>query len=477
MINKKVRVRIAPSPTGDPHVGTAYIALFNYIFAKKNKGKFILRIEDTDRARFNKESENGIIKYLKWLNLSWDEGPDIGGSFGPYRQSERSYGDYADLLIKKKKAYLCFCSEDRLKDLRDRQRNLKLPPGYDGKCRDLSPSEIEKLLSERLPYTIRLKMPKTGKIVFKDLLRGNIEFDATKIDDQILIKADGMPTYHLANVIDDYKMGITHTIRAEEWIPSTPKHIILYEAFGWEAPKWVHMPLLRNSDKSKISKRKNDVSLEYYYEEGYLKEAMLNFLALMGYRPSKEEKFSIKDMIDNFDFSKLHLGSPAFDINKLRWLNREYIKSYSIKDLAKELKRYIKDSSITDIKVYMNLIEELRISSYTLKELADNIIIHLERPYTKFKELDSIYNISNKPEFKDVLNVFMGVIISSEKDPLTLIEMLKKSLDLPSKEIFPAIRIAITSLSKGLELVKILKIYGKEELLLRTRKILELLNA
>ena len=272
--NKRVRVRIAPSPTGDPHVGTAYIGLFNYAFAKHNGGDFILRIEDTDRTRFSGDSEQQIFDAMKWLGLNYDEGPDVGGEAGPYRQSERFsiYKDYAEQLVEKGEAYYCFCTAERLQKLRERQAAMKQAPGYDGHCRNLTKEEVEAKLAVGEPYVIRLKMPYEGETVVNDGLRGEIRFENSKIDDQVLLKSDGFPTYHLANIVDDHLMGITHVIRAEEWISSTPKHIQLYKAFGWDEPKWYHMPLLRNADKTKISKRKNPVSLNYYKEEGYLKE-------------------------------------------------------------------------------------------------------------------------------------------------------------------------------------------------------------
>lgn len=257
-MSKDIKVRIAPSPTGDPHVGTAYIGLFNYAFAKHNGGKFILRIEDTDRTRYSQTSEQQIFDAMKWLGLFYEEGPDVGGDFGPYRQSERMhiYADYAKQLVEKGKAYYCFCTQERLTNLRERQIAMKKAPGYDGYCRKLSEDEVQKLLNENTPCTIRLKMPYEGQTIVKDRLRGDVVFDNDKIDDQVLLKSDNFPTYHLANIVDDHLMGITDVIRAEEWISSTPKHIQLYKAFGWQEPNWYHMPLLRNSDKTKISKEK-----------------------------------------------------------------------------------------------------------------------------------------------------------------------------------------------------------------------------
>ena len=303
MSEKRVRVRIAPSPTGDPHVGTAYIGLFNYVFAKHNNGDFLLRIEDTDRTRFSETSEQQIFDMMRWLGINYDEGPDIGGDKGPYRQSERFsiYKEYAEKLVEKGEAYYCFCTPERLQKLRERQVAMKQAPGYDGHCRNLSKEEVEAKLAAGEPYVIRLKMPYEGETIVHDELRGDIVFENSKIDDQVLLKSDGFPTYHLANIVDDHLMGITHVIRAEEWIASTPKHVQLYRAFGWDEPKWYHMPLLRNVDKTKISKRKNPVSMNYYVEEGYLKEGLLNFLALMGWSfGGDKEIFTIEEMVENF---------------------------------------------------------------------------------------------------------------------------------------------------------------------------------
>src|SRR5688500_18614992 len=300
-----VRVRIAPSPTGDPHVGTAYIALFNYCFARKNGGQFILRIEDTDRTRWTKESEDSILRALRWVGLSWDEGPDIGGELGPYRQSERAdiYREHAEILLERGRAYRCFCTADRLAALREEQKREKRNLGYDGLCRGLPAEESRARAAAGEPHVVRLAMPREGKTVVTDMLRGTVEYDNAGIDDQVLLKSDGFPTYHLANVVDDRLMQITHVIRAEEWISSTPKHVQLYAAFGWPEPSWVHMPLLRNADKSKISKRKNPVSVDYYRDAGVLPEALLNFLGRMGWSlPSDpdREKFGLEDMVREF---------------------------------------------------------------------------------------------------------------------------------------------------------------------------------
>jgi glutamyl-tRNA synthetase len=329
-----VRVRIAPSPTGDPHVGTAYMALLNLIFARQRGGRFVLRIEDTDRARFVAESEAMIFEALRWLGLDWDEGPDRGGPFAPYRQSERTplYQQAAEQLLGSGRAYRCFCTPEQLEAMRRAQAAAKQAPRYDRTCRGLAKAEVEARLAAGTPHVVRLAVPTEGATTFRDELRGEIRFDHANVDDQVLLKSDGFPTYHLANVVDDHAMQISDVIRAEEWISSTPKHILLYAAFGWPPPRFWHMPLLRNQDKSKISKRKNPVSLIYYRQAGYLPEAMINFLGLLGGgMPAADdaagEKFSFADMLARFQFDQIRLGGPVFDLEKLRWLNGLYLRT------------------------------------------------------------------------------------------------------------------------------------------------------
>lgn len=338
-----MRVRIAPSPTGDPHVGTAYIALFNYVFARKHGGQFILRIEDTDQTRSTRASEDAILRALKWVGLQWDEGPDVGGPSAPYRQSERTehYKRHAMELVERGAAYPCFATAEELEAMRKEQIAAGKTPQYDRRYRHLPKDEAKARIDRGDPYVIRLAMPLTGQTRFVDGLRGEIVIENATIDDQVLLKSDGFPTYHLANVVDDHLMGISHVIRAEEWIISTPKHIQLYRAFGWEPPQFLHMPLLRNPDKSKISKRKNPVSLDYYRDAGYFPEALLNFLALMGFAfGGDREKFSLSEMIEVFDFSKVSPGEPVFDLQKLSWLNGLYLREMSDADLVRRLRAW-----------------------------------------------------------------------------------------------------------------------------------------
>jgi glutamyl-tRNA synthetase len=325
----QVRTRIAPSPTGAPHVGTAYMALFNLAFARKHGGSMVLRIEDTDQLRSTPESEKAILQALSWTGIKWDEGPDCGGDFGPYRQSERTalYQAETQRLLDEGKAYLCFCSPERLDQLRKEQIANKQTPRYDGQCLSLGPEEIEERKQRGDPYVVRLKVPPQGECRFKDELRGEISIEWAQIDHQIIQKSDGFPTYHLANVVDDHLMEISHVIRGEEWISSTPKHILLYEYLGWEPPVFAHLPLLRNPDKSKLSKRKNPTSINYYRDSGYLPEAILNYLGMMGYTlPDQREVFSFAELSETFDIKRMSLGGPIFDAEKLKWLNGRYLR-------------------------------------------------------------------------------------------------------------------------------------------------------
>jgi glutamyl-tRNA synthetase len=325
----KVRTRVAPSPTGDPHVGTAYMALFSYCHAKASGGEFVLRIEDTDAQRSTPESEAKILESLRWLGLQWDEGPDVEGPFGPYRQSDRAgtYAPYAEELISKGHAFRCFCTKQRLDEMRTQQMSGGETARYDGHCKGLSESASQANIDAGLAHVVRMVIPESGSCIIKDELRGDIEIAWDQVDMQVLLKADGNPTYHLAVVVDDHLMEITDIIRGEEWINSAPKHILLYQYFGWPMPKFIHMPLLRNPDKSKLSKRKNPTSIGYYEAMGFLPEAVLNYLGMLGWSmPDGEEKFTLEEMIAKFDIQRISLGAPVFDVDKLSWLNGRWLR-------------------------------------------------------------------------------------------------------------------------------------------------------
>ena len=339
-----VRTRVAPSPTGDPHVGTAYIALFNRVFAHQQGGQFILRIEDTDQVRSTAESEAMILDSLRWLGLTWAEGPDVGGPYGPYRQSERSaiYREHADQLVAAGHAFRCYRTPQELDQLRQQKAESGNQTALKPSELKLPEDEVQRREASGAPYVIRMMVPEEGKCPIEDMLRGTVELDWAQVDAQVLLKSDGLPTYHLANVVDDHLMKITHVLRGEEWLNSAPKHKLLYQYFGWEMPQLCHMPLLRNPDKSKLSKRKNPTSINYYRRMGYLPEAVVNYLGRMGWSmPDEREKFTLAEMQENFDLQRVSLGGPVFDITKLGWLNGVWIRdSLSVEQLAQRFREW-----------------------------------------------------------------------------------------------------------------------------------------
>jgi len=414
---KKNRVRFAPSPTGFLHVGGFRTALYNFLFARKNKGAFILRIEDTDKKRLVPGAKENLLKTLDWAGLSFDEGPFI--------QSERLeiYQKYAHDLVKNGQAYYCFCEPARLEKLKEGQRAKKQAPMYDRYClRNVSEDEINKNLKNNCSFTIRLKIPENKKIEFTDLIRGKVSIDTSTIDDQVLLKSDGFPTYHLANVVDDHLMEITHVIRGEEWLPSTPKHILLYQAFGWDIPAYAHLPLLLNTDRSKLSKRQGDVAVEDYIKKGYLKEAIINFVALLGWNPgegSTQEIFSIEDLIEKFDLKHVHKSGAVFDLQKLDWLNSLYIKKLSLQKLYEKSLDFFQQKNF-----YQNATKEKKSEEYLKKVLAI--------------EHDRLNNLSEVGEY----NKFFFQDIDYPKELLKWKSMndynLKKSLE-QSKEVLEKI--------------------------------------
>lgn len=477
-----VRTRIAPSPTGDPHVGTAYAALFNYAFARKHDGQFILRIEDTDRVRSNPVSEAMIFDALRWLGLTWDEGPDVGGPFGPYRQSERSeiYRAHAELLVQGGHAYPCFCTKERLASVRARQHaEGSTTVGYDGHCRAIRPDEAARRRRNE-PHVIRLAMARGGAYVVHDLLRGEIAFDSGGIDDQVLLKTDGFPTYHLANVVDDHLMGITHVIRAEEWLSSLPKHVELYRAFGWDPPVFCHLPLLRNADRSKISKRKNPVSLNYYRRAGYLPEALLNYLALMGWAmPDEREEFTLEEFTQSLQIERITLGGPIFDLEKLSWLNGKYVRALTQAQLLGRLRAGpLSDEYLLKV---IPLVQE-RIEK--LEDFADYaqffFVGDLRYDDLAMKEL--VPKGRSPRDAARILRVVLDDCLDSllewdaERLDLTL-RSFCESCGWTPKELFMTVRVAVTGRSASPPLFETMAVLGKETCRRRIRRASEALKS
>ena len=483
MTDKDVRVRIAPSPTGDPHVGTAYVALFNYAFAKRRGGKFILRIEDTDQTRSSAESEEAILRSLKWLGLSWDEGPDVGGDCGPYRQSERSatYKEHAQLLLDRSMAYRCFCTPERLTELRTQQRLEKKNFGYDGKCLELAPEEAARRAAQGEPHVIRLKMPRSGDTVLRDKLRGEVVIANAQSDDQVLLKSDGLPTYHLANVVDDHQMGITHVIRAEEWISSAPKHLRLYEAFGWEPPTFIHLPLLRNNDKnkSKISKRKNPVSLDYYQEVGIFPEAMLNFLGLMGWSFGDDrEKFSLEEMVARFDLTRetMSLSGPVFDLEKLAWLNGLYLRELTDEALVDRLLEWqlgrdfllrlapLARDRIRRLDEFIPLTEYFFSGDLDYSPLGDKLVPKQRKPSETRKMLDKLL------EELDRVRGWTPEVLEP------VFREFGERNEWSTKELFMLVRLSLTGRKASPSLFETMEVMGRERCRRRLRMAAEFLR-
>ncbi len=468
-----VRTRIAPSPTGDPHVGTAYVALFNYCFAKHHGGEFILRIEDTDRERSTPESEALILDALHWLGLVWDEGPDVGGRHGPYRQSERSqiYREHVDRLLADGHAFRCFCTPERLDALRAEQRAANLPLGYDGHCVALPADESARRAGGGEPYVVRMKVPREGQIVVSDLLRGDITFEWSQVDMQVLLKTDGMPTYHLANVVDDHLMGITHILRGEEWIPSAPKHLLLYSYFGWEAPLLCHLPLLRNPDRSKLSKRKNPTSILFYERMGYLHEALLNYLGLMAWSmPSGEEKFTLEEMVAAFDLDRISLGGPVFDQTKLSWLNGRWIRESLDGD---EYARRVRDWAVNpEYLMAIAPLTQQRVE--TLSELGPLTAFFFSGLVDPSPELLVSGKLKEPAAVGRVLDALLervdGVQVWDAASVETAVRDTAADLDVKLRDMLRPVYVAIMNRTSGVPLFDAMAILGKDLVRARLRQ-------
>ncbi len=463
-----VRTRIAPSPTGYPHIGTIYQALFDFAFAKRFAGQFVVRIEDTDRNRLVEDAEKKIFEALDWFGLTENESPRKKGRFGPYRQSQRleTYKKYALELIKKGHAYYCFCTKERLEEVRKIMQAEGKIPMYDKHCRNISKGEAEKKISQSIPWVVRLKVPENEKIIVTDGIRGKIVFESAVIDDQVLLKSDGFPTYHLAVVVDDHLMEITHAVRGEEWISSFPKHFLLYKYFGWKAPTYFHTPLLRNPDKSKLSKRHGHTNVVWYQNQGYLPEAILNFLALMGWsHPQQKEVFSMDEFIRLFDLKDLKPIAPIFDLTKLDWMNGEYIRKSQISKLKSQISKFVGTGYSTDIIEKTILLIRER-----MKKLSDYLFLcefFFQRP--KKYEVD----ISAK---KEVLKKMQDELSKVKKWKAELIgeHMVKlaDTLKIQKGEYFMTLRVAIAGKKITPPLNESMEILGKDECLARLKKLI-----
>jgi len=485
MINEFPRVRFAPSPTGYLHVGGLRTALYNYLFAKSNDGKFVLRIEDTDRNRLVENAVENLINTLKWAGLEYDEGPDKPGEYGPYTQSERLdiYHKYAKKLIENRKAYYCFCSQERLTNLREEQQRLKLPQAkYDKHCLNLTNDEVQNKLADNEPHVVRLNVEPGERVLIDDLIRGRVEFERDVIDDQVLIKADGYPTYHLANVVDDHLMKITHVIRGEEWLSSTPKHVLLYDYLGWEIPKFAHLPLLLNPDKSKLSKRQGDVAAEDYRDKGYLREALLNFVALLGWSMSdNKEFFTMDELVQHFSIDRVHKAGAVFNVEKLNWLNAEHLRAKPADELLAMLKEEMKKGKYADQKFsdeyLLLIIEAMRERVSFIKEYIDNCPYFYEEPQTYDQ---AVIAKRWKEDSADLLIKFSKKIEALEnpikEDYEKALEQVAEENNVGKGKLIHPIRLAVSGVGIGPGMFDLLYILGKEKVLTRIQKALTVLD-
>lgn len=486
-----VRTRVAPSPTGDPHIGTAYVALINYCFARRHGGRFLLRIEDTDRARSTKESEDAILNSLHWLGILWEEGPDVGGPHGPYRQSERSqlYREYVEKLLADGNAFKCFCTSERLEEMRVAQRAAHQPPHYDGRCLSLTADEVEEKERAAAPAVIRLKIPPTGTCVFDDVLRGRIEIAWQTVDMQVLMKSDGFPTYHLANVVDDHLMEITHVIRGEEWISSAPKHILLYRYFEWQVPTLMHLPLLRNPDKSKLSKRKNPTSILYYREQGYPAEALLHFLGTLIDARNDESQMLLcrttaqllERMSEHAELERVSVGGPVFDLAKLRWLSGQWIRRHTPAELLEMLNGWgyhWPEAIAPEKREHVARITLQRIEK--LSDFAPLVEFLAEAPEVSRSEMSMPK--STEEQARRALKSAIAALVrldASSWDQSSIGAALKSavaSLELRFKDVVRLFYIAVTGSPTSLPLFDGMELLGKEESLRRLEIALEKLH-
>lgn len=484
-----IRDRFAPSPTGNVHVGSLRTALYNYLFAKKNNGQFLLRLEDTDRTRYEEGAVENLLNALMVTGVVPDEGlfEEDGkivqrGDYGPYIQSERLdiYKKYIDQLLENGQAYYCFCTKERLDEVREKQKAAGETPRYDGHCRNLPKEEVEARVAAGEPYVIRLKLPEDHVVAFDDAVRGRIEINTNDLDDQVLIKTDGFPTYHFAVVIDDHLMGITHVIRGEEWLPSTPKHVYLYECFGWKQPQYVHLSNILNDDHKKLSKRQGDVSVGDFLKKGYLPEALINFLALLGWSPENEQEiFSMDELIEAFDLSRINKSGAVFDRAKLDWMNAHYIKELPIEELTARMipyllnAGYITESDVEKRMPWLEKVGELmreRLNYFAQVPEETKMLFDRNFEITDSESLDILKEETVPVLFNALVEkITESDVVDTERAKAILKEIQKehKAEKIKGKMLYMPTRIMLTGEMHGPDLTLIMDVLGKEELLLR----------
>ncbi len=468
-----VRLRFAPSPTGYLHIGGLRTALFSYLYAKQQNGSFVFRLEDTDQQRLVEGSEQDLLKMLKWAGLEIDEGPGIGGDYGPYRQSERleTYQKYAQQLLDSGHAYYCFCTPEELEVMKREQQAQGLPTRYDGRHRNLPLEEVKQRLGSGESYVIRMKIPEANEnIVMHDEIRGTVTIESEQLEDQVIVKADGFPTYHLASVVDDHLMQITHVVRGEEWLPSLPKHILLYRYFNWEPPHFLHLPLILNPDLSKLSKRQGDVAVEDYQAKGYLPMALVNFIALLGWSSGDDQElFSREELIEKFSFDRVNKAGAVFDQDKLNWMNQQHILSLSPDGLYAWLKPFIMTTPFgtQEENLLKRVCAILQPRLVTLKDVTEKLALFFEEePTLKDQKL---IEVLQKETSRTVLEAFRKEIQAVEEmngDTFkSLMKTIQKSTKIRGKDLWMPMRYALTLEEHGPDLPLVAEIFGKKKCL------------
>jgi nondiscriminating glutamyl-tRNA synthetase len=487
-----VRVRFAPSPTGYVHIGGLRTALYNYLFAKKEGGTYLLRVEDTDRTRYVEGAIENLLENMAWAGVMHSEGPllnDEGevvqvGDKGPYIQSERTeiYREHVEKLIEDGHAYYCFCSKERLDNLRDAQKAQGKVPRYDGICRGIDPADAKARVEAGESHVVRLKLPANHEVTFEDVVRGRVTVNTDDLDDQVLLKADGYPTYHLAVIVDDHFMEVTHIIRGEEWLPSTPKHVMLYEAFGWEAPKYVHLPNILNSDKKKLSKRHGDVAVEDFRRKGYLPEALINYIALVGWSPEdNRELFTMEELVEAFSLERVSRSSGVFDVNKLNWINGHYIREKDLDELTRlcipyfVADGYVKEDEVEEKYEWIKkIVGVTRGGIDHLSQITGTVDLFLDDEIRfEDEQAEEMIGLEHVPA---MLRVFKEKALALDElvagEVKGLFKAVQKETGIKGKNLFMPTRVALTGQVHGPEMADIIEILGKEKVARRIDHVL-----